>query len=76
MSGTPKTDKDLFDFLDGLGINYVNHEHRPVFTVAEGQDLRDAIPGGHTKNLFIKDKKSRFPAHRRGTCDRGPEIGP
>lgn len=60
MSGTPKTDKDLFDFLDGLGIEYVNHEHRPVFTVAEGQDLRDAIPGGHTKNLFIKDKKSRY----------------
>ena len=53
MSATPKTDKDLFEFLDNLGIDYVNHEHRPVFTVAEGQDLRDAIPGGHTKNLFI-----------------------
>jgi Ala-tRNA(Pro) deacylase len=60
MSDTPKTDKDLFDFLDSLGIDYVNHEHRPVFTVAEGQDLRDQIPGGHTKNLFIKDKKSRY----------------
>lgn len=56
----PKTDKDLFQFLDGLGIAHVTKEHAPVFTVAESVALRDEIPGGHTKNLFVKDKKDQF----------------
>ena len=55
-----KTSDDLFAYLDALGISYDNHEHRPVFTVAEGEDLRETIEGGHTKNLFVKDKKSRY----------------
>lgn len=55
-----KTADDLFAFLDELGITYENREHRAVFTVAEGDDLRAEIPGGHTKNLFVKDKKSRY----------------
>ena len=56
----PKTDKDLFQFLDGLGIAHVTKEHAPVFTVAESVALRDEIPGGHTKNLFVKDKKDNY----------------
>src|SRR5690606_5269667 len=56
----PKTDKDLFQFLDGLGITHDTKEHAPVFTVAESVALRDEIPGGHTKNLFVKDKKDNF----------------
>lgn len=55
-----KTSTDLFAILDGLGISYQNHEHEPVFTVAESQALRDEISGGHTKNLFLKDKKGRY----------------
>ena len=60
MSQTPKTDKDLFAFLDSLGIAHRTKEHEPVFTVAESVSLRDEIPGGHTKNLFIRDKKGRY----------------
>jgi Ala-tRNA(Pro) deacylase len=56
----PKTDKDLFQFLDGLGIAHNTKEHAPVFTVAESVALRDEIPGGHTKNLFVKDKKDNY----------------
>ncbi|WP_313194782.1 prolyl-tRNA synthetase associated domain-containing protein [Shinella zoogloeoides] len=56
----PKTDKDLFQFLDGLGIAHTTKEHAPVFTVAESVALRDEIPGGHTKNLFVKDKKDNY----------------
>ena len=56
----PKTDKDLFQFLDTLGIAYTTREHAPVFTVAESVALRDEIPGGHTKNLFVKDKKDNY----------------
>ncbi|MCY0149012.1 prolyl-tRNA synthetase associated domain-containing protein [Hoeflea sp. G2-23] len=56
----PKTPKDLFDCLDALGIAHSTVEHPPVFTVAESQGLRDQIAGGHTKNLFLKDKKGTY----------------
>ncbi len=48
---------DLMAFLDGLGIETVTVEHPPLFTVADSQKLRGEIAGGHTKNLFLKDKK-------------------
>ncbi|MBY0564013.1 MAG: prolyl-tRNA synthetase associated domain-containing protein [Hyphomonadaceae bacterium] len=54
---TPATPEDLFARLDALGIAHVTHRHRPVFTVEEGRDLKAQMPGGHTKNLFLKDKK-------------------
>jgi Ala-tRNA(Pro) deacylase len=53
----PATDLELFALLDSLGIAHVTHAHAPVFTVAEARDLRGSLPGGHTKNLFLKDKK-------------------
>lgn len=56
----PKTAADLFAFLDSLGIQHSTKSHPPVFTVAESVSLRDEIPGGHTKNLFVKDKKDQF----------------
>jgi Ala-tRNA(Pro) deacylase len=43
-----------------LGIETVTYEHRPVFTVGEGEDFKKLIPGGHTKNLFLKDKKDKI----------------
>ena len=51
------TRQDLFALLDRLGVAHVTHEHRPVFTVAEGDDIKAALPGGHTKNLFLKDRR-------------------
>lgn len=56
----PRTRQDLLAFLDGLGIAHTTKDHAPVFTVAESVALRDEIPGGHTKNLFVKDKKDRY----------------
>ncbi len=56
----PRTRQELFAFLDGLGIAHSTKDHAPVFTVAESVALRDEIPGGHTKNLFVKDKKDRY----------------
>lgn len=53
----PATAADLFAFLDALGITHKTVEHPPLFTVEESQALRGKIPGGHTKNLFLKDKK-------------------
>ena len=54
MPATPET---LFARLDELGIPHKTHTHPPVFTVAESVALRGILPGGHTKNLFLKDKK-------------------
>jgi Ala-tRNA(Pro) deacylase len=59
-SAPPKTADDLFRFLDTLNIPHKTKTHPPVFTVAESVSLRDEIPGGHTKNLFVKDKKDQF----------------
>jgi Ala-tRNA(Pro) deacylase len=53
----PATPDDLFAFLDRLGIPHKTATHPPLFTVEQSQVLRGTIPGGHTKNLFLKDKK-------------------
>ena len=60
MAAQPRSDVELFEYLDTLGIAYSTKEHPAVFTVSESQSLRDTIPGGHTKNLFLKDKKDNF----------------
>ncbi|WP_135211890.1 prolyl-tRNA synthetase associated domain-containing protein [Vitreimonas flagellata] len=54
---TPATEEDLFARFDALGIKHATTRHRPVFTVEEGADLKAQMPGGHSKNLFLKDKK-------------------
>src|SRR3982075_244232 len=53
----PATPADLFAMLDRLGIAHSTVTHAPLFTVEQSQTLRGTIPGGHTKNLFLKDKK-------------------
>jgi Ala-tRNA(Pro) deacylase len=54
------TEQDLFAFLATLGVETETVRHPPVFTVAEAKELRGALPGIHTKNLFLKDKKSQL----------------
>jgi Ala-tRNA(Pro) deacylase len=53
----PASPEDLFAYLDRLGIKHATVTHPPLFTVEQSQALRGQIPGGHTKNLFLKDKK-------------------
>jgi Ala-tRNA(Pro) deacylase len=47
----------LYARLRELGIAWTTHAHAPVFTVAEAAALYASQPGGHTKNLFLKDRK-------------------
>jgi Ala-tRNA(Pro) deacylase len=56
----PASRQDLFARLAGLGINTETVEHPAVFTVAESSLLERQLPGGHTKNLFLKDRKDRL----------------
>lgn len=55
-----KSRADLFAFLDAEGIDHFTLDHRPVFTVGEGDDVKADLPGGHTKNLFLKDAKGQL----------------
>ena len=54
----PQTPDQLFAFLDKLGIAHSTVTHPPLFTVEQSRALRGQIPGGHTKNLFLRDKKN------------------
>lgn len=51
---------ELFAFLDTHDIAHTTHEHKAVFTVEEGTDIKGQLPGGHTKNLFLKDKAGTY----------------
>ncbi len=57
---TPLGPDELFDSLAKLNIEITTVEHPPLFTVEDSQKLRGQIVGGHTKNLFLKDKKNNF----------------
>lgn len=56
----PASDQDLYARLDTLGISYATKEHPPLFTVEDSKSLRGELPGGHVKNLFLRDKKKRI----------------
>ena len=53
----PATPDELFAYLDTLGIAHKTVTHPAVFSVGEARELRGAIAGAHTKNLFLRDKK-------------------
>lgn len=53
----PTSPETLFARFEALGIATETRRHRPVFTVEEAQDVRDELPGGHSKNLFLRNKK-------------------
>lgn len=50
----------LMDRLAAVGIATVTHRHAPAFTVDDARALRGDLPGGHAKNLFLKDRKDRL----------------
>ncbi|MBO6947799.1 MAG: prolyl-tRNA synthetase associated domain-containing protein [Rhodospirillales bacterium] len=54
------TQETLLARLSELGISGRTVTHAPVYTVDEAKAHRDGLPGGHTKNLFLKDKKGRM----------------
>lgn len=67
----PATPEDLFAFLETLGIATTTVTHPPLFTVEDSKALRGDLPGGHTKNLFLKDKKGKL---FLVTCDEGRKV--
>lgn len=61
MTAQPPFDRDrLLAFLAEHDIAHTTVDHPAVFRVEEGLELKAAMPGAHTKNLFLKDKKDRL----------------
>ena len=56
----PASQEELLDELERLGIATRTERHPPVFTVEEARKWRGSISGGHTKNLFLTDRKGRL----------------
>lgn len=52
----PASPSDLFAYLDRLDIAHTTLEHPATFSVDESRHIKEGMPGGHTKNLFMKDK--------------------
>lgn len=49
---------DIYEFLQDNFIEYSSCNHPAVFTVEEANRLVPNLPGIHTKNLFLRDKKA------------------
>lgn len=58
---TPETPAGLLARLEALGIPHRTVTHPPVFTVEESKALRPDLPGGHSKNLFLRPEKGGAP---------------
>ena len=56
----PTTPAELFAFLDRREIPHTTVSHPPLFTVEQSRARRGKVSGGHTKNLFLKDKRGAF----------------
>jgi Ala-tRNA(Pro) deacylase len=56
----PAGREELIAFLDAHGIAHRTLDHPAVFRVGEGLEIKAALPGGHTKNLFLKDAKGQL----------------
>lgn len=53
----PLSPESLFRLFDSLDLEFRAYEHAPVYTVEEANRLDLSIPGCHTRNLFLRDKK-------------------
>ena len=50
----------LIDLLKQNKLNIKIHEHKALFSVEDSKKLRGQMEGGHSKNLFLKNKKNNF----------------
>jgi Ala-tRNA(Pro) deacylase len=50
---------DIYSFLEHAQIPYERFDHPAVFTCEEAERLTPNMPGIHTKNLLLRDKKGK-----------------
>lgn len=56
----PCTSDELLAHLRESGIEARTLDHAPVFTVEEARATRPDLPGAHTRNLFLRNRKGRM----------------
>lgn len=56
----PATPAELLANLAWLGISVSVVTHEAAFTVEQSSAMHGDMPGAHSKNLFLKDKKGRL----------------
>lgn len=72
--------EQFFRFLADHHIDYVRHDHPPVYTVADVKRLVPKLPAAETKNLFVRDKKGErhflvvVPADKRVNIKQLPQV--
>jgi Ala-tRNA(Pro) deacylase len=54
---SPMTPEALLERLASMDIDVETTHHESVFTVEEAKAVRGDLPGCHTKNLFVRNKK-------------------
>lgn len=57
MVDAHEAESELLAYLDGIGVGYELHRHAPLWTVEDSKAATAHLPGAHTKNLFLKEKK-------------------
>ncbi len=65
------SESDLLNLISSNGLDFQTHNHDPLFTVQDSENLRGKIEGSHTKNLFLKNKKDKFFLF---TCEENANI--
>ena len=62
---------EVKEYLAKIGISFRTFKHPPVYTCEEAKKYNKSIRGVHSKNLFLKDEKSRrfylviIPEHKK-----------
>lgn len=51
--------KAILELLDEHDIAYQRVDHPAVYTCEEAERLVPPLPGAHTKNLFVRDRRGR-----------------
>ncbi|WP_374369246.1 prolyl-tRNA synthetase associated domain-containing protein [Dongia sp.] len=60
QANIPTSPDQLLARLAALGIAVKTTDHEPVFTVEESQKVSHDMPGGHVKNLFLRNRKEEM----------------
>ena len=54
------TAEQLLAELESLGVEHHTITHEPLYTVEQSKQVPFDLPGAHTKNLFLRNKKGRM----------------
>lgn len=49
--------EQIMNQLNILNMEYIIHEHPPLYTVEEAKEYDAMMPGGHCKNMLLTNKK-------------------